>query len=142
MHIPDILDTTRRTLSQAHKMPQWQRLIDSVHNAQGEASYRGRQFGLAEMRHFGATLIGKPVEHSDYPIKAKDFSVYWVERQSLTYSTGEIMVRYVLKAVYGDDLARVETLTEQVLEDPSDKEDQGTAIEFVRRANFQVGRTR
>lgn len=135
----DKLDTTRRTLAQVKRSPQWQRLIISIHNAQEAKGYEGRQFGADEMRFFGATLIGVPVEKVA-PAGPKDFAAYWVERQSLEHSDESTSVRYVLKSVHGDDLATVYAIDESEWFAPSGDMDQATALDFVRRANFQTGR--
>jgi hypothetical protein len=145
-------DTTRRTLADARRAPQWQRLIDSIHKAQAAKGYAGRQFGEAEMGFFGSTLIGLPVEKPGrgYTPRAADFAAYWVERQETDHSDGTVSVRYVLKAVYGDDLANVHTIassTDDATEaewaasvDPTPEWDAATALDFVRRAAFQTGR--
>lgn len=149
------LDTTRRTLAQARRMPQWQRLIDSIHKAQEAKGYPGRQFGADEMRSFGETLIGKPAEYigRGYTPRAQDFAAYWVARQETDHSDGATSVRYVLKAVYGDDLANVHTITDsneamelrgepwETCVDPSPEWEAATALDFIRRANNQAGRT-
>lgn len=134
-------DTTRRTLAQAKRMPQWARLITSIHNAQEAKGYAGRQFGPAEMRHFGETLIGKPVERTDrhYPAKPEHFAAYWVARQTFTHSDGTEDVTYALKAVYGHDLADVRPIDRQTLTDPTAAEDEALALDYVRRAAFQTG---
>lgn len=145
-------DTTRRTLAEARRSPQWQRLIDSIHSAQAAKGYAGRQFGEAEMRAFGATLIGMPVEKvgHGYTPRAADFAAYWVERQETEHNDGTTSVRYVLKAVYGDDLANVNTIADTLTDgtpaewaasvDPTPEWDAATALDYVRRAQFQAGR--
>lgn len=138
-------DHQARTLAQARRMPQWQRLIDSIHKAQEAKGFAGRQFGADEMRFFGETLIGKPVEKvaSGYTPSAKDFAAYWVARQETEHSDGSHSVRYVLKAVYGDNLAWVYTIAETEFSDesvnPTAEWDESTALEFVRRAQHQTG---
>ncbi|WP_162815527.1 hypothetical protein [Microbacterium arborescens] len=135
------LDTTRRTLSQVRRMPQWQRLIDSIHKAQEAAGYDGRHFGRAEMRAFGATLIGKPAEHVAYATrKPEDFGAYWVERQTLTHSDDSVTVDYVLKAVYGDALERVETIARESMHQPTPAQDAAMAADFAARAQAVAGR--
>lgn len=125
-HLGTVYDTDRHTLAQAKRMPQWQRLITTVHKAQEAAGYEGRQFGQAEMQHFGSTLIGKPVERVARG-KVTEFRVYWVERQ-----TNGSSVRYVLKSVGGGDLRNPETIVDRFLEDPSAEDDEATALEFVK----------
>ncbi|WP_217181599.1 hypothetical protein [Streptomyces sp. AC495_CC817] len=143
------LDTARRTLAQARRMPQWQRLIDSIHKAQEAQGFPGRQFGADEMRFFGETLIGKPVEVNTRDAATPEaarrgFAAYWVARQVTDHRDGSQSVRYVLKAVYGDDLASVFTIAETDHSDdsvnPSPEWDAATALEFIRRANHQTGR--
>jgi hypothetical protein len=132
-------DTTRRTLAQARRMPQWARLMYSIHNAQAAKGYAGRYFSAAEMKFFNETLIGKPVELVAHTKDPRDFSAHWVARQVFENADGGVSVRYALKAVYGDNLANVNTLDELHLEDPTTAEDQAAAAEYVRRANFQTG---
>jgi len=139
------MDAKRRTLAQAKRSPQWQRLIDSIHKAQEAKGYPGRQFGAAEMRYFGATLIGMPAERVNWGTRnPQDFAAYWVERQAFDHSDGSQSVRYVLKVVYGNDLANVNTITQsdetESTFDPSPEWDATTALDFVRRAHSQTGR--
>lgn len=135
----DTTGTTRRTLAQAMRMPQWRRLIDSVHQAQAAQGFEGRQFGKDEMRFFGSSLIGKPVTHVQKT--ADEFSAYWVERQELELSDGAHSVRYVLKAIYGDNLANVRTITmSPILMDPTPAADASTAAEFIARARNLAGK--
>jgi hypothetical protein len=138
----DAPDTTRRTLAQVDRCPQWQRLIVSIHKAQEKKNYAGRQFGAAEMRHFGETLIGMPVEYVDRhsPAKPEHFSAYWVARQTFTHSDGAESVTYALKAIYGDDLAEVYGIDRLDLTDPTPAEDAAAALDYMRRANLQIGR--
>ena len=131
------IDTKRRALAQARRMPVWQRLIDSIHLAQTRAGYDGRHFGPEEMRHFGATLIGKPAENVG--TTPADFAAYWIERQALTHSDGSASVSYVLKAVYGDNLADVHTISRADMLDPSPEAEAATALDYVRRAHSQAG---
>lgn len=138
---PNDIDTTRRTLAQARRIPAWQRLIDSIHAAQAAKGYAGRQFGKDEMRAFGETLIGKPVEKVGAMDKPENFAAYWVARQVFDHSDGSQSVRYVLKVVYGDNLANVHTIADARLSDAEDAaEDERTAREFIRRAQHQTGR--
>lgn len=138
-------DTTSRTLVQAYRMPQWQRLIDSIHAAQASKGYPGRQFGKGEMEWFGATLIGKPAVR---PASANcEFAAHWVERQSYEHSDGSESVRYVLKSVYGDNLAEVHTISEWPMTKSgyaasvniTPEKDAKVAAEFVKRALHQIG---
>lgn len=121
-------------------MPQWQRLIDSIHKAQDAAGYDGRQFGPDEMRFFGASLIGKPVERIARSKSPRDFGAYWVERQTLTHSDESVTVAYALKAVYGDALHKVETIAREELVSPTPAADAAMALDFVRRAHSVAGR--
>lgn len=138
------LDTARHTLAQARRMPQWQRLIDSIHKAQEAKGYDGRQFGKGEMSFFGETLIGKPAEVNG----PNGFAAYWVARQVTDHSDGSESVRYTLKAVYGDDLANVHTIKDTTedgtpFEDtlnPSAEWDARKAREYIARASHQIGR--
>lgn len=130
-------DTTPRTLSQARRMPQWQRLIDSVHLAQAAQGFDGRQFDAKAVEFFRATLIGKPIEQVG--AAADDFSVYWVERQELEH-TDSASVRYVVKMVRGDNLAKVETVSDEILESPTADEDRHAALEFIQRARKLAGK--
>jgi hypothetical protein len=136
-------DTTRRTLSQVRRMPQWQRLIDSVHKAQELAGYDGRQFGRDEVEHFGSTFIGKPVEHvARQSRKPEDFAASWVERQAVEMS-GETFVTYVLKTVYGDALAEVKTINRsEPAAGLTPSQDAALAAEFVSRSMWVAGRGR
>jgi hypothetical protein len=151
-------DHTRRTLAQARRSPQWQRLIDSIHKAQAAKGYDGRQFGAAEMEHFGETLVGMPVERTVSSYRADTlaerragFAAYWVARQVNNHSDETESVRYVLKAVYGDDLANVHTIAEETAHTTgydgtgtvlTPEWDAVTALDFVRRAAFQTGANR
>lgn len=132
------IDYTRRTLAQARRAPQWGRLIDTIHKAQEAAGYGGRQFGAAEMRHFGATLVGMPQET---PYGGR---VYWAERQEFEHSDGTVSVHYVVKAWDADNPANVDTIYstpyEEYLVDPTPEQDDKAAQDAARRAAFQVGR--
>lgn len=135
-------DTTRRTLAQARRIPAWQRLIDSIHKAQEAEGYAGRQFGADEMRFFAETLIGVPVEKvNPRTMDARDFAAYWVARQVTDHSDGSQSVRYVLKVVYGDNLANVHTIADSGFGaesvNPSAGWEEATALDFVKRAHFQ-----
>lgn len=135
------LDVLLRTLTQARRIPAWQRLIDSIHLAQTRAGYAGRHFGPDEMRHFGATLIGKPAENVAHGTgKPADFAAYWIERHALSLSDGSLGVSYVLKAVYGDNLADVHTISRADMLDPSPEAEAAAALDYVRRAHSQAGR--
>lgn len=124
-------DTTRRTVTEARRAPQWQRLIDSIHKAQEAKGYAGRMFGADEARFFGLTLIGMPSTRSD--------AAYWVERHSLTHSDESITVAYMLKVVYYDNLAQPHTVAEIMLEDTTPEQEAETATEYVARAGWQTG---
>jgi hypothetical protein len=141
-------DTTRRTLAQARRAPQWQRLIDSIHKAQAAKGFEGRHFGAAEMESFGETLIGMPAEVGAY---RGNFAAYWVARQDFEHSDGTHTVTYKLRAIYADDLADVQTIADASASDAyTDAEtaaytpewDAATALDFVRRARFQTGANR
>ncbi len=124
------------TLAQAHKVVQWERLIVTIHKAQEAANYAGRQFGADEMRFFGASLIGLPREmrHGN--------RVYWVERQTMEHSDHSESVSYALKVWDSSDAKNVETIERsEPLFDPTPAEDQALALDFARRAAFQVGAT-
>lgn len=135
-------DTTRRTLAQAKRMPQWQRLITTVHKAQEAQGYEGHEFGAAEMKHFDATLIGRPVTTVVLSSSTKEeFECYWVERASFEHSDRTCSITYRLKAVYGTDLATVVKVdASEIMHNPTTEEDQATALEFVRRARTLAGR--
>lgn len=129
--------TTRRTVSQARRAPQWARLIDTIHKAQEDAGYAGRQFGADEMRFFGASLVGMPWE------MPQGRRAYWVERQSNEHSDGSVSAVYVVKAWDASAPANVETIhrpdVAEYLTDPTAAEDEAAALDAVRRAAFQVG---
>jgi hypothetical protein len=129
----------RYTLAQARRAPQWRRLIDTVHAAQAAAGYEGRQFGAAEMEHFGATLVGMPWE---MPYSRRAF---WAERQSNDHSDGTTTVHYVVKAWDADEAPKVETIWttpyEEWMIDPTPEQDEAAALDALGRAAFQVGGT-
>ena len=137
--------TQRRTLAQARRAPQWQRLIDSIHKAQEAAGYAGRQFGEAEMQHFSAELVGMPQEVGAY---RGQFAAYWVERTVFEHSDGTESITYALKCVYGDNLASVERIADATAhttgydgaEPAATPEwEAATALDFINRAKFQTG---
>ena len=111
-------DVTRRRLLLARKSPQWQRLIDTIHKAQEARGYESRHFAPDVLESFGETLVGFPAE---VPASAgREFAAYWVVRQVTSYAyplrssdRGSSSVRYVLKAVYADDLAHVHTIADE-----------------------------
>lgn len=131
----DTKSTTSRTLSQSRRMPQWRRLIDSVHLAQTAQGFDGRQFDPEAMEFFQATLIGTPIEHVRE--RADEFSVYWVERQELEHG-GSTTVRFVVKMVRGDNLAKVETVFERFV--AGDAPDAAAARECVLKARELAGK--
>lgn len=125
-----------RTLAQARRAPQWQRFIDSLHAAQERAGFAGRQFGTREMQSFGETLVGMPQEA---PYGA---AIYWAARQENEHSDGSVSVRYVLKVWRPAESAHVETITEDYLpEGFTPEDDAAMALDFARRAAFQIGGT-
>lgn len=160
-------DCQRRTLATARRSANWQRLIDTIHLEQGKRGYESRQFAPDVMRYFGETLIGFPREHVTGD--ASTFAAYWVVRQVSSYmpayrsgESGHSFVRYVLKAVYGDDLANVHTIADESHHCDFDAEDfsepgtygatpnaeqraelrawdESTARAFVARKNHQFG---
>lgn len=135
------IDTTRRTVAQARRMPAWQRLITTVHAAQEAKGYEGRQWGAQEVRYFRETLIGKPVELAANSWRT-EFACYWVVRQVNEHSDGSESIRYALKAVYGDDLANVRTIDDAWAGGNDSAEDERLAREFITRAQHQTGVTR
>ncbi len=133
-------DYTRRTVSAARRMPQWQRLIATIHPAQESAGYAGRHFGAGEIRSFGVSLIGRPVERvGASPV---EFAAFWVERQEYPYSDGRVSVNYVVKSVYGDGLANVHTLERTDLDTLTPAADAAAAVDAVNRAHFIAGAVR
>jgi hypothetical protein len=138
------IDVTRRTVAQARRAPQWQRLIDSVHAAQAAAGYAGRQWGAAEVEHFQETLIGMPYST---PYAAE---TYWVARTVFPHSDGTESVTYRIKVVRGDALERVDTIADAVAHttgyDGADtvstpEWEAATALDMIRRAAFLAGVT-
>lgn len=135
------MNTTRRnpaelrTLAQARRAPQWQRLIDSLSAAEMRAGFSGRQFGRREMESFRSRLVGMPWEA---PFSA---AVYWAERMENEHSDGSIDVLYVVKVWRPGESALTERIAEQWIpsEDYTPQLDADTALDFARRAAFQVG---
>lgn len=140
-------DTTRRTLAQAGRMPQWRRLMSAVNAAQAAKGWPSRHFSAEDARAFGETYIGKPWEKvgRGYAPKPEDFAVYWVVRQEFEHSDGSTDVVYKLKAVYGDDLATVHTIAASEFGaesiNPTPEWEEATALDFIRRAEFQGGKS-
>lgn len=133
-----------RTLAEARRAPQWQRFIDTLHKAQEAAGYDGRQFGKAEMQHFGALLVGMPQE------APRGRAVFWAERTVFEHGDGTESITYALKSWHAEDPANVDRIADATAHTTgydgagtvaTPEWDAATALDFARRAAFQVGAT-